>query len=292
MTEGSEQSSCKIFEAGIWHISVRFCDVQCFTKDKVAKVAEFIRNIQIKARNRMTLSFLIECFPLESDISDLVNKLSPNICILPNGSSKISTFEFFTRFTASISDECVTHFGISDIEDEDFQWIIENCKHLNNFFDFFHYTGINLPDIKSRQIELAHSRGINALCTIPQNIMDQIESTKYMESIADSYARHPLTIFTKFFLQIGVTVFFPLDFTDDFIIENIAPLCHPFTSRRTFFSAVDIKRFVISSEHVEQFLEMSEASEAKADEYWKNYATFQPPGRLLFDCQPQGGSLK
>lgn len=104
--------------------------------------------------------------------------------------------------------------------------------------------------------------------------------------MADSYLKDPIIVLTKCLLQFGFIVLFDISIKESFLTEYLAPICHPFVNRRTFFSAVDIKRFVISHGHMEELAAVSEEEEAKSDDYWKQYAAIVAPTLTLSDIAP------
>jgi hypothetical protein len=89
--------------------------------------------------------------------------------------------------------------------------------------------------------------------------------------------KHPIIVLTKCLLQLGLTPIFSGTIPESFLVNDLAPLCHPFIDRRLFFSQVEVKRFVVPRERIEELVAISEELESKADEAWGPYSSNSAP---------------
>jgi hypothetical protein len=183
----------------------------------------------------------------------------------------------------------VVAFGISGVPERDLQDCIELLlAKLPKPIEFLDFQEINLPDFKLRANELAHSRGLLNMIhlnTVDINFVkpsqDSVISLECIDRFSESYKKHPVAVLLKALLQFGYCVMLSISIPKEFTISELAPLTHPFTNRRQFFSSVEIKRFVISHEDMLEIASVSEDKESEADDYWKEYATYLPPPLIL-----------
>ena len=207
---------------------------------------------------------------------EIISILAPNICILPYVIDKFQTKETLTRVSDSLSPDLQVMFGIRRIPKlgVDLEHIQALLDHVNsqssseghrsssssktlNVLDF---DDLELPSFKLRAADFSHARGLNAYVHIPSLDINFARpssksafSLECIDQMSELYGKHKITVLTKILLQFGFTPIFPLlSVSEDFLIKHIAPICHPLTNRRIFFSAVEIKRFVVSQEHMDE----------------------------------------
>ena len=273
-----------LVEAGIRHVVICIQAEDC-DQNIIYQVHEkLIALRKITATLACTIKF--ECVPSSVQFSQLLTIICPvQLCIIPYKINKESTVKTFASLINSLNSEMLTKFALSNIPSDDFQWVIENARAASPHLVMYHFPQFSMPNFQMRQVDMAHSRTVNVMYSMPsmENIMEQFAKVDYMDRLIESYDKHPITIVTKFLLQIGAVIIFPITIPDDIMLQHVAPLCHPFSNRRTFFSSIAIKRFMLTDEHVEEMVLASEAVELKQDEYWKQHAESSAPPRQLFE---------
>jgi hypothetical protein len=104
---------------------------------------------------------------------------------------------------------------------------------------------------------------------------------EYLLPFSQAYSKSFVSVLTKCLLQLGVIVIFSFNTESSILLNEVAPLSHPFSYRREFFAPTEIKKFIISIDDMNILRSKSELEEEKEDVVWKSYILDRPTSRAL-----------
>lgn len=162
--------------------------------------------------------------------------------------------------------------GIGNISSEIYlDWILSNIPV--GVLNFVHLGLFKLPNIRSRCIELIHSKGLNVYYDINNEVstVSAVQSA-IINEICSKYEITPLTAILKIMLQLGIVITIPYDLMNDSLLNEISRLVHPFVYRKEFVSVVKIISLCISKCDIEKVRNCSDEIEAEIEE--KNWVPF------------------
>ena len=286
-----------------------------FPLSKLPEVREFLQSLKTPF-STINVIWTLVLQKIDSQTAEIISQLCPHNSILPYTTDRFKTKELFEQVISSVDtesygwDEYNMHrqdrrkammVGIKGIPKlgYDLEEIQYTFEHINGaetedrFIKMIDFNALDLPSFKLRAMDFAHGRGLNCLVHIPSTDInyvkpsnDNVHGYECIVDMAEKYGFDKFTILLKIMLQMGWTPILPITIngeasSHEFFIKHVAPLTHPFSLRRTFFSQTEIKRIMIKQEDVDMVANVSEMVEQKADDYWKAYATNVAPARVL-----------
>ena len=290
----------RYIELGFCHIVVHV-DGSCRPESNIlSDVHDFLKSLKTPF-STIDVIWSLVFHVIDDCTSETISQLRPHNCILPYQESKSVTKDIFKTTMERISweEKGSMSLGIKDIPKtgydlEEIQATLEyfnGDETENRWLKLMDMNDMELPSLKLRAVDFAHARGLNVFIHIPtpdiNYVKPSLSSVHGYECILDmagKYGKDKYTILIKVLLQMGFTPIIPLSsISENFMLEHVAPIVHPFSIRRTFFSQTEIKRIVIQQEDVDLVASISEEEECKADSYWQTYATHVAPQRILQD---------
>lgn len=247
---------------------------------------------------------------LHANTSEIISILEPHVCILPYTFTTSETKATFLRVWSSLilSPEAAVRmkFGIHNIpsQETDLGEVQAIIEAMNQSLEKSHVAdtlgllsgphlsildcgNLDLPSFKLRLAEFSNARGLINYIHVPTLEINfkkpsskSVLSLECIDQMSEQYSKPQIAVLTKILLQFGFIPILPI-IEIHFIITHLSPICHPFTNRRVFFSAVNIKRFVISPEHMSEVSDISEDIESQSDFKWKRHANVVAPSRSL-----------
>lgn len=285
-----------VIDAGISHVMIVVDEDSSNSKLPLQEIKDSCS--QLSHRFAISgITFTLSFKSINSQTPIIIQIFRPHICFLPYNTDRHRTLEEFSELLNALPSDTLQSvaFGISGVPERDLQYCIELLlSQLPKPIEFLDHLDVPLPNLKLRANELGHSRNLISMIHLPSVDINFVKPSK--ESVisfecilgfSNEYKKHPVAILVKALLQFGYCVILPITLPKDFLTTELAQLTHPFIHRRQFFSAVEIKRFVISLDHMQEIAFVSEDKESEVDEYWKEYATFSAPPMILTSKAPE-----
>jgi hypothetical protein len=180
--------------------------------------------------------------------------------------------------------------GISIAQDDlylfNFEWILTRCSreavkvvNVGSIAD--------LPNLKTRCVDLIHSKGMNCFCNLGEELIMNPKSDKlqYLVEMQNKYDKSPISILAKSLLQLGYIVAIPFMelSAHHTVVKDLLLLAHPFVYRARYVEPTDVRSFIIHDVDMDTFKESSAEAEGGADEEQMDYARNREPARPLID---------
>lgn len=181
-----------------------------------------------------------------------------------NGVAKVA----FPLSSAATMPYGLINFASNDLIDSFLQ---REASSLNNL-KFVGVSCKELPDLRTRALELIHSYGLNSIVSFPSS--NFLDSPTFRERIEDHYGNianskyeiSPFTFVGKVYLQLGVAILIPPPLSNlspssiEIFKSDWSRLVHPFVHRKTFVSPVRIISLWIEAEDVEAVVDLSDSA--------------------------------
>lgn len=179
--------------------------------------------------------------------------------------------------------------GIGNIRSlDDLDWYL--IKMPIDIIQFIHLGSFQLPNIRTRWIELIYTQGINVWYDMMIDDDNAIISSDIINQLSQKYQVSSMTFLVKCLLQLGIIVSIPMIINQkqqhnhhlqqqqqlkhnlQYITERYSRLVHPFNYRKTFVSAVKIISLRIDYTDIKVITDISDEIECSIiDEEWKPY---------------------
>ena len=173
----------------------------------------------------------------------------------------------------------------------DLDWYL--IKMPIDIIQFIHLGSFQLPNIRTRWIELIYTQGINVwydmMIDDDNVIISSSSSSDIINQLSQKYQVSSMTFLVKCLLQLGIIVSIPMIINQkqqhhhlqqqqqikhnlQYITEQYSRLVHPFNYRKLFVSAVKIISLRIDYTDIKVITDISDEIECSIiDEEWKPY---------------------
>lgn len=173
----------------------------------------------------------------------------------------------------------------------DLDWYL--IKMPIDIIQFIHLGSFQLPNIRTRWIELIYTQGINVwydMMIDDDNVIKSSLSSDIINQLSQKYQVSSMTFLVKCLLQLGIIVSIPMIINQkqqqhhhlqqqqqikhnlQYITEQYSRLVHPFNYRKLFVSAVKIISLRIDYTDIKVITDISDEIECSIiDEEWKPY---------------------
>lgn len=247
----------------------------------------------------------------EEEVEDLLMFIDPDIVFVVYQGTSQATVSLLDLVQSILikSKNTRCHVGFSSAPTSEIQWIIENARHDVKLVSLVQSRP---PNLQLRTVEFLHSKSIDCLVNLRLGANSSSSSSSnggvtggdngtgsasasdhhlhHLDAMARRYGRSTTTVLTKALLQLGVMIAFSeADESSESseLVENLLPLCHPFTTRAEHMAPSIVKRFYVSVEDLAELETLSELEEADADSEWADLASTAPLPIELSDELPR-----
>lgn len=149
--------------------------------------------------------------------------------------------------------------------------------------EIVHLGHLQLPNVRTHCIELAHTLGYNSMFQLsPQALDKDVPKSQHLQELAAKYGIQPDQYLLKYLLQLGCVVSVPYKHIGaDSVIQQYSRMCHPFVHRRPFVSANKVISLLIQPGDMAVLSTASEVHEAQADSLWTPHTKNRTADREL-----------